>query len=119
MIVTVNLNDEKLKALRTYLGVAEGHITQLEKDYLVALGASGDTITDLWMDYLVNVSAYPQVRGHLNDMWYAWLGDLGFTGSLNDRWLQYWDTTEDVIFDRLTEDGAYRLTEDDAYRITN
>lgn len=109
--MTVNLNDEKLQALRGYLGVIEGHITQLEKDYLIALGATGGMVNDLWMDYLINVSEFPQDRGHLNDMWYAWLGDLGFDGNLNERWIQYWLGVQGEDIYIMTEDGFLILTE--------
>ncbi len=109
--MTFNLNDEKLQALRGYLGVADGHITQLEKDYLVDLGATGDSINDLWMDYLVNISAFPQARGQLNAMQYEWLGDLGFDGNLNERWVQYWLAVQDDDIFIMTEDGFLILTE--------
>lgn len=113
------LNDAKLEALRVYLGVTGGQVTQLEKDYLVLLGASGDSVNELWMDYLENNSAFPQDPGQFNDMAYGWLGDLGYTGNMNERWKQYWQAIESTTFDRITEDGEFRLTESAEYRITD
>ncbi len=84
------LNDAKLYALRAALVVTSGQITQLTKDWLLSLGAVGETVNNLWMDYLLNVAVPAPTPGQLNDMQYDWLGLLGFTGALNDRWLQYW-----------------------------
>ncbi len=86
-----NLNDAKLYALRAILGVTDGQTTQLERDVLILKGAVGEQVNDLWMDYLTRVAAMPQQAGHLNDMQYNWLGELGFYGNLNERWLQFWN----------------------------
>lgn len=51
-----------------------------------------------------------------NDYWYAFLGDLGYTGALNDRFVQYW---KDQITPRpwllsgglWNDEGAWRDTE--------
>lgn len=112
------LNDAKLEALRVYLGVLDGQVNQLEVEYLEALGASGDSISDLWMDYFENNLEFPQDRGQFNDMAFGWLGDLGFTGSLSERWITYWQNIEATTYYRITEDGALRLTESSVYRVT-
>lgn len=83
----IHVNDAKLAALRAELGVTGGQIDDLEKAWLIQEGATGETTMDLWYDY---VSGFVSA-GHINDMFYAWLGGLGYTGALSDRWLQYWN----------------------------
>ena len=41
-------------------------------------------VDDLWKTYLEGEG----FSGSVQDMMYAWLGDKGYTGSLNDRWKQ-------------------------------
>ena len=113
------LNDAKLEALRVYLGVTDGHVTQLEKDYLVVLGSVGASINELWMYYFIHNVAHPQTAGEFNAMAYSYLGALGYTGNMNQRWMAYWQAVEATTYDRITEDGAFRLTEASEYRITN
>lgn len=48
-----------------------------------------DQVNDAWYQYLIEqlVSV-----GSISDMQFEWLGSLGHTGSLSDRWHQYWAT---------------------------
>lgn len=89
-MATDNINDAKLYALRTVLGVTDGQTTQLEAAWLQSLGAVGESVNDLWLDYLTAVVGLP--AGQLNDLQYKWLGDLGHTGSLPERFLAYWQS---------------------------
>ena len=84
------VSDLKLRALRNALSTATGHIDDLERAWLLFSGATGEHVQTLWYDYLVNVAASPVAPRHINDMFYEWLGLLGFTGALDDRWLQFW-----------------------------
>jgi len=84
------LNDLKLSALRAITGIPDGHTADLEVIALKMKGAIGEQVNDLWMNYLTSLTKLPQVRGQLNQMQYDWLGQLGYYGNLNQRWMQFW-----------------------------
>lgn len=45
------------------------------------------TTVEWWMDYFDDLLI---PAGHFDDRAYAWLGGLGYTGTISDRWAQYW-----------------------------
>ncbi len=45
------------------------------------------TTLEWWMDYFDDLLI---PAGHFNDRAFSWLGGLGYTGSISDRWAQYW-----------------------------
>lgn len=51
------------------------------------LSPEGNSRRDLWYKYLVEQGS---IHSQLNDMLMQWLGSFGYTGNLNDRWIQYW-----------------------------
>jgi len=67
-----------------------GSLQDMERDWLLSVVTTpnGVTINDLWYRYMVEQGEAPT---HLNDMFFTWLRGQGFTGSLNDMWLDYWD----------------------------
>lgn len=64
-----------------------GHINDLEVLWLQSQGATSRQIMDAWDQYfdLQGIAA-----GMHNDRKFAWLGAMGFTGSLNDRELAFY-----------------------------
>jgi len=84
---TAQINDAKREALigRGFPGAMQ----DAERDWLLSVvtTVNGNTIPDLWYRYLIEQGQAPS---SLHDMKYAWLGGLGYTGSLNDRLLAYW-----------------------------
>jgi hypothetical protein len=87
----IHVSDAKLEALRYLLGTFDGQIDNLEKEFLLMAGASGQSCNALWYDYVGRVAPSFVAKTHINDMYYKWLGNLGFTGSLDDRWEAYWN----------------------------
>ena len=80
-------NDCKHQALLTNLGKTEGHINDLELEWLQSLGATANQLTDAWNEYLWSEG----YSGSVNDMQMSWLADMGYTqGTWNDRFLAFW-----------------------------
>lgn len=59
-----------------------GHINDRLLAYYRANGATSKNINDAEREMLLAQGATP---GHIDDMWFQILGDLGYTGSINDR----------------------------------
>ncbi len=84
-----SLNTIRFDVLRL-LGYT-GATNEMFFDYL------GDTLVSATQDQLNDrmVSGLDgEVAGtvkQLNDLWFTYLGDLGFTGSLNEREIAYWE----------------------------
>lgn len=74
------LNDLWFEYLRGegYTGSINDMLQQALQD---ETGSTAKQLNDLWVMYLQGES----YTGSLNDMLYEWLGDKGFTGSLDDR----------------------------------
>ena len=87
-----HLNDSKSSKMKAAL--LTGAIDDMEVDYAMTLagGVPGTdptkTPVEWWMAFFDLV---PVAAGHFNDRAFAWLGGLGHTGSLSDRWKKYWE----------------------------
>ena len=107
------LNDVKFAAL----GVAghSGAINDRYRAWLIAgitggAPANAASIPDLERAYLAqrNFWAANGNLRQLNDAWFAYLGSLGHTGSLNERWLSFWAATGGAQQWTIGEDGIIR-----------
>jgi len=80
--------DDKRDALLTALVETEGNTEDLEIQWLQSKGATSDQVNDAW----VEVFAITLVgeTGNFNTDAYAYLGGLGHTGALPDRWATFW-----------------------------
>jgi hypothetical protein len=58
-------------------------------DYKAIQNKPYASLADAWHAFLAQ--EVPAATGHWNDDWFAYLGSLGFTGSLNDRELAFWN----------------------------
>lgn len=86
------LNDEKLRALRSALGyVTGGNIDDMELEYLrVIKGATANQINECWMEVFMAFYGYTEKR-QINALAYNYLGALGHQQeTLDERWLSYW-----------------------------
>lgn len=89
-------NDDKHAKLLAALGggayTGPKHINDMELAWLQAqAGVTANQLNDAWHEYwdtIVTPATIP--AGHFNDRAYAWLGGLGYTGALADRWSAYW-----------------------------
>lgn len=84
-----DLNDLKFKALGD-----QGYTGSIGDRYLQWLqgnGATSDSIPDAEREVLAAQGVWVDPTRSLNDAWFLLLGNLGYTGSLNDRWLAFWD----------------------------
>jgi hypothetical protein len=84
------LNDHKRNSLLSILNVDSGHIDDLETAWLlvVVIAPNGIHINDLWKQKWKEDGV---TLGQYNHMFYTWLGNMGYTGTLNDRQHQYWE----------------------------
>jgi hypothetical protein len=85
-------NDAKHAKLLTALGggayTGPRNINDMELAWLQAqVGVTANQLNDAWHDYW---DQQVIAAGDFNGRAYNWLGGLTYTGSLNDRWLQYW-----------------------------
>jgi len=84
-----NRSDDKRSALLTALSVSVGHVNGLERDWLHSAGATSNQINAAWLE-VFEIALTPNHSGNFNDDAYAYLGGLGHTGSLPDRWAAFW-----------------------------
>ena len=89
-----HINDDKYAKLLAALGggayTGPQGINDMELAWLQAqAGVTAETIEDAWHDYWDQLVI---AAGAFNDRAYAWLGGLGHTGNLSDRWASYWAT---------------------------
>lgn len=80
------INDDKLQAVRTLLGVTTGDIQARWREHLVALTSGSGTLNDLEMLWLGSLG----YTGALNDRWRAYLTGLSYTGAVNDQIETFW-----------------------------
>lgn len=80
------INDDKLQAVRTLLGVTTGDIQARWREHLVALTSGSGTLNDLEMLWLGGLG----YTGSLNDRWKAYLTGLAYTGTANDQQKAFW-----------------------------
>lgn len=81
------INDYKKATLKTLTGT-NGDINTLESKWLKSVVAPYvGAIPDMWRKYLTNLG-YTDYSIDQKAMRY--LGDLGYTGSITNRWYQYW-----------------------------
>lgn len=82
------LADAKHAALLTLTASASGDIQDLERQHLLSVVAApkGNSIQDLWVQYLVELG----YTGTLQDMLFDYLIDINCSGSLQDMLLQMW-----------------------------
>ena len=79
----MSLNDEIRRA------TGGGTIPDGLRSFYLANGATDGTLNDLERQFLIaQVGAVPARTN--SDLWMAYLGGLGHTGTLNDRLLQFW-----------------------------
>jgi len=86
-----HVNDAKLATFELNL-LKTGHINDLEVEALQLLHPSvtSDVIDEAWHQYW---DSQLVAAGQFNDRAFAWLGSLGHTDSLSDRWLEFWAPT--------------------------
>lgn len=81
------LNDVKLTALET-LTSNTGHVNDLELEWLQTVTSeTTGTINDLWLKFLEDEG---YTSGTLQDRQMEYWGDLMYTGTWNDRAIQFW-----------------------------
>ena len=78
--------DAKFAALRAQ-GFT-GAMSDMTLQWLQDAGATSNHVADAWLEML-ELQGLP-ISGQRNGLWYAYLGVLGYTGSINDRELQFW-----------------------------
>lgn len=84
----MTLRDAKYAALQTLTGLSVGTINDMERQWLlIETGESTGYINDLYGIYLTGQG---YTTGTVSDRMYAFLGGLGYTGTLNDRLYQFW-----------------------------
>ncbi len=88
--MSAHRNDHKASALRTELGLSapSGHITTMDRDFLLAEGITAGHINDMRAAWLLLVGA---TSSNFNLAWQEYLINVrGFTGSLADMMHEYW-----------------------------
>lgn len=81
------INDYKKATLKKWTGV-DGDINTLESKWLKSLVSPyTGAIPDMWRKYLVSLG-YTDYS--LDQKAMKYLGDRGYTGSITNRWYQYW-----------------------------
>lgn len=78
--------DLKFSALRAQGFLGAG--LDMELQWLQDAGATSDNLRDAWREAL-DLQGYSALP-HIEDAWYAFLGDQGFTGSMRDREYLFW-----------------------------
>lgn len=65
------------------------HINDLARDWLLTqvVAPAGTHLNDLWLQFFKENGA---TSNNFNTAAFQFLGLLGFTGALNDRWHAYW-----------------------------
>lgn len=66
----------------------DGALQEMFLDFLIARGATSTTLNQAEKEFLLSKSVSNQT---LNDMWFKYLGDLGYTGTLAEREASYWN----------------------------
>lgn len=66
-----------------------GALQEMFLDFLVARGATSKTLNQAEKEFLLSKS---MANKTLNDMWFKYLGDLGYTGTLVEREAVYWNS---------------------------
>jgi hypothetical protein len=84
----VNINDIRFKALGDQ-GFT-GSFNDRTLKWLKANGATSGNINDAWHQMLSAQGVASPF--HVNDGWFQLLGNLGFTGSINDREYAFWSS---------------------------
>lgn len=107
-------NDAKLDSLRIALNRTDGHIDDLYHQWLrlQTIGlVVGDTTSDMEQAWLQRFMA--PIDGTTQDLWIAYLHELGLTGHLNDMLLIFW---QGLIFlpILMENDTGPLLMEDDS-----
>jgi hypothetical protein len=71
------------------------NIYDLEKQALSeALGETVVNVTDSWRKWFSVEAGYSDAyTANLSDLWYRWLGEQGFIGSLRDRQKAFYEST--------------------------
>ncbi len=85
----MQVNDLKRSALMTALAVTEGHINDLTVAWLQLKGATSTQINGAWVQ-LFAATLLGSATGNFNTDAYAYLGSLGHTGAINERWFSFW-----------------------------
>lgn len=65
----------------------DGALQEMFLDFLIARGATSKTLNQAEKEFLLSKSVSNKT---LNDMWFKYLGDLGYTGTLQERESSYW-----------------------------
>ena len=97
------LVDAKWDALSTYPGA----MSDKTLAWLQANGATSNSIPDAWAEMLT-AQGYPVPEEyHRNDAWFQLLRDAGYTGSMNDMELPFWQ--DGGSFNEFTFNGTDQL----------
>ena len=79
------LNDQRLSALKIALPSPDHtRVNDLMLEWLHSKGATATSLSDAWHQFL-DKELVPE--GDLKDRWMFWLGGLGYTGTIDQRWL--------------------------------
>ena len=83
-----SLTDARFDALRVLVPGAPPTTNDMLRAYLLANGATGASLNDLWYSLFIVEGVNP---GHINDMAKQFLVDQGFPQPhINDAWLAFW-----------------------------
>lgn len=82
------LNELKRQVYSDQTGITDGALPDLERQWLYfQLGeGSSDALPSLWMKWLYSLG---YTSGTFNERLFSFLGDLGYTGSLTERWYDW------------------------------
>lgn len=96
-----NRTDDKRSALLAALVLTEGHVDDLEILWLQSVGALSNHINDAWLEVFA-LELLAAATGNFNTDAYAYLGALGHTGALPDRWASFWAIILPLIAQKMT-----------------
>lgn len=88
MPITTN-HDLERKFYMSQLSVTEGQIDDLEQEYLLQeLNLTEGQTQDMWLQWFDKEGYF---TGAINDRWYAFLKDEGYTGTVTDMINKYFE----------------------------
>ena len=92
-------------------GASSSNFQDAQMEFLISQGITRDgTLSDMWDEWFTTSKGYTE--GTLTDKWYAYLGALGYDGSLNDRWLMYARVYQFLGSQFITSAGDTFITSD-------
>jgi len=84
-----SVNELKIAAMRTVASVSSGSMNEVERAYLIFLGATaGNTLNESWLEVFLDNGA---TSTNWNEAAMQFLAGQGYTNaSLNGRWFDWW-----------------------------